>query len=913
MALNPDVCVEDGGTAECVAPEIGDYRYATSSSTWGGWWVASEQAAIDYVHNQIATGVNACTSHVEMPGWIPLPSGPLGQGGQNVGDPNAAQQDVGDYWSQSWNLGVETQQIVWTLRVKGTSATTSNPPCASNFSYGLQFTRQRTVECPVGYQPNGYTSPTYSYCWRYPVTGNDKAKNLGPCKDCDLMVSNPVNVATGNKYQEERDYAGTGPFPLEYVRRYNSLAWKYWTPPTVGPNFLIKSPNWRGTYDRAVLHSDNSTFPTARAYRHDGRVLSFKLSGGQWVADADVDERLTRQVDGSGNTTGWTLATPADEIETYDVNGRLVTLRNRAGITHTLAYNANGQLISVTHSFGQQLTFTYDGNDRVATMTAPGSAVFTFGYAAPGNLTSVTYPDTRVRTYHYESGSWYRALTGITDESSVRFSTYSYDGYGMVSQSQHAGTVNRYQFSYPSSTSTVVTDPLNTARTWTLTSVLGSARASAISAVCSTCRSASKTKTFDANGNLDTRTDFNDNETRFDFNLTRNLETSRTEAYATAKARTITTDWHSTFRLPTEIEGPNRTTTFTHDSNGNVLTRTVTDTTVTPNASRTWTYTYNSVGRVLTANGPRTDVTDVTTNTYYSCSTGYQCGQVQTITNALGHVTTYNTYNAHGQPLTITDPNGLVTTLTYDSRQRLTSQEADGETTSFEYWPTGLLKKVTLPDTSFLLYTYDNAHRLTQVSDSENNRIVYTLDAAGNRTKEETFDPSNYLVRLHHRAFNTLNQLWKDIGAANTSAVTTTFGFDDNGNQTSANAPLSRNTSNLYDELNRLKQITDPASGITLIGYDPNDNLTSVTDPRGKVTSYVYSGFGDLKQQTSPDTGVTDHVYDSGGNLSTATDARGKTGTYSYDSLNRVTQLSFPDQTIGYSYDTGTNNKGRLM
>ena len=28
----------------------------------------------------------------------------------------------------------------------------------------------------------------------------------------------------------------------------------------------------------------------------------------------------------------------------------------------------------------------------------------------------------------------------------------------------------------------------------------------------------------------------------------------------------------------------------------------------------------------------------------------------QTIANALSQVTTFNTYNAHGQPLTITDP-----------------------------------------------------------------------------------------------------------------------------------------------------------------------------------------------------------------------------------------------------------------
>ena len=59
-------------------------------------------------------------------------------------------------------------------------------------------------------------------------------------------------------------------------------------------------------------------------------------------------------------------------------------------------------------------------------------------------------------------------------------------------------------------------------------------------------------------------------------------------------------------------------------------------------------------------------MTDVTTLTYYTCGTGYQCGQVQSVTNALSQVTTFDTYNAHGQPLQITDPNGVVTTLAYD-------------------------------------------------------------------------------------------------------------------------------------------------------------------------------------------------------------------------------------------------------
>jgi YD repeat-containing protein len=88
---------------------------------------------------------------------------------------------------------------------------------------------------------------------------------------------------------------------------------------------------------------------------------------------------------------------------------------------------------------------------------------------------------------------------------------------------------------------------------------------------------------------------------------------------------------------------------------------------------------------------------------------------VQTVADAAGHVWTYNTYNAHGQPLTVTDPNGAITTLTYDLRQRLTSRSTVGETTGFSYYPTGLLKTVTLPDSSAITYAFSSVRGLQHV------------------------------------------------------------------------------------------------------------------------------------------------------------------------------------------------------
>jgi RHS repeat-associated protein len=315
---------------------------------------------------------------------------------------------------------------------------------------------------------------------------------------------------------------------------------------------------------------------------------------------------------------------------------------------------------------------------------------------------------------------------------------------------------------------------------------------------------------------------------------------------------------------------------------------------------------------VLTEDGPRSDVSDVTTYTYYSCNTGYECGQVHTITNAVGHVTTYHSYNAHGQPLTLSDANGVMTTLTYDARQRLESRTVGSETTSYDYWPTGLLKKVTLPDGSYVLYGYDDAHRLTQITDATGNRVVYELDAMGNRITETAYDASNAPTRVHRQAFDQLNRLWKDIAAANTPAVTTTYGYDDNGNLTSTGAPLGRATTRTYDELNRLTGVTDPLLGQTIYSYDALDQLQWVKDPRNLVTSYGYNAWGDLTLQSSPDTGWTINSYDASSNLKTSTDARNVVTTYSYDELNRVVAASTPDQSITYTYDVGLHGKGRL-
>ncbi|MDP3126719.1 MAG: RHS repeat-associated core domain-containing protein, partial [Thiobacillus sp.] len=435
--------------------------------------------------------------------------------------------------------------------------------------------------------------------------------------------------------------------------------------------------------------------------------------------------------------------------------------------------------------------------------------------------------------------------------------------------------------------------------------------------------------TYDANGNVASRADFNGHKTCFAYDLTRNLEIARVEGLAAGAScptnlatytpaansaeRKILTEWSTSFRLPTKITEAGRETSTAYDSHGNVTSTSIKDTAL--NKTRSWStaYTYHaSVPGVLVQkvdNGPRTDVADLTTTDYYApdedCLGGhYGCrGQVRQITNALGHVTRYDEYDAHGHVFKMTDPNGLVTTLAYTPRGWLETRDVGGELSRFDYDGVGQLIKITRPDASFVSFEYDPAHRLTAIVQQDGSRLTYTLDPAGNRTKEEiTRVDGSYVYYTHRREFDALGRLWKDIGALN---QTVTYEYDAAGNMRQidgARTDVTDIVTRSYDTLDRLTQILNADSGIEQ--YKPNalDQITRVTDPANQATTHTVNALGDITQTVSADTGTTIRTYDEAGNLKTETDARGVTVTYRYDALNRLTQKQSSQTSPMFQY-----------
>lgn len=419
-------------------------------------------------------------------------------------------------------------------------------------------------------------------------------------------------------------------------------------------------------------------------------------------------------------------------------------------------------------------TFNTCSMHFVSMLTDPAGGVYRYTYDVNKNLTSVTYPDGSSKTYHYENASLPQALTGITDENGSRFATYTYDAQGRATSSEHAGGAERVSLVYNADGTTTVTDALNTARTHRLQTVLGVVKSTGQSQPGGAgCAASSSTLSYDANGNIARLTDFNGNRTDYSYDLSRNLEISRTEGLtangtATSATRTITTAWHPTFRLPVRITQANQETTYAYNNQGDVTQKTLQD--LATNTTRSWntTYSYSAVPGVLlqkVEDGPRTDIADLTTYDYYpadaACAGGHWgCrGQLLQITDALGHATRFTRYSPHGLLEERVDPNGLVTTMAYDARQRLVSMDVGGETTTFAYDPAGQVTRTTRPDGTYLAYSYDAAHRLVKTQDDQGNTLNYTLDAMGNRVKEDLFDPDGQLVRTQSRGYDALSRL----------------------------------------------------------------------------------------------------------------------------------------------------------
>lgn len=293
----------------------------------------------------------------------------------------------------------------------------------------------------------------------------------------------------------------------------------------------------------------------------------------------------------------------------------------------------------------------------------------------------------------------------------------------------------------------------------------------------------------------------------------------------------------------------------------------------------------------------------------------------------------------YGQIVSVSDPNGAVTSLQYDSIGRKTSEtQPDGSWTNWAYpaWntasnPLGVVynsmyaySQHVKSSNSLGLWSetyFDGMGRTIKSRDSGANnsvivsQITYDQRGAVENVSYPYFENNiNDLPRYKTFTYDPIGRLVQSVDPDN-SHISECY---DEGIKVTIdpNSHRKRESRDVYGRLVKVEEYTgtyssctaDPQApyAATTYQYDVLGNLLNVTDTEGNQTVMHYDDLGRKTDMTDPDMGFWRYFYDLNGNLTTQTDANGHSTTYTYDALNRLKQKQ-GDVLSTYTYDEPTS------
>jgi len=631
---------------------------------------------------------------------------------------------------------------------------------------------------------------------------------------CTEMPSNStVNMISGRlSHSQELFSTKGGQFPLTVTLNYRNIPF---APSSVGNG-------WSHSYEISLQAGGNSTVTVW----DNGDVRDYRLVGGIYQASSDDSSSLTKNGDGSYLLTeknGGTLS--------FDPAGHLIARADTNGNATTFTY-ANGNLASVTDPNGRSATFTYGVNGKLASIGGPGNRSYGFAYT-DGYLTRATAPDGGTWDYTYTSSGMMETKTDQVGNTS----SYAYDASNrVIAATDPQGQSRSYGFAgTPAADPGKVPDVYDIHRLcWDLPGLDANNQFTVIPV--GDCQ-------------VEIMPLVQKNGGGWQYSYENNSET-----------------------LKSVTDPYNNTTSYTHDAQGNVLTKTE------PGVGTTW-YSHDANGNTTSVKDP---LGNITTYTYNSLS------QVLTTSGPAGN--TSNTYDAKGNLTSSIDAAGATTTYEYDGKGNVTKiSNALGQSTLFTYTPAGLVETRTDPAGIVVRYTYD-----------DNGNITTSIDPIGTTTY----------------SYDSMNRL---TGITDPSGNFTGYVYDQQGNRTSQTDANGNTTSYKYSYQGQVTEASDALKNKTSYSYGTNscptcgsgvDKLTSLTDANQQTTTYQYDLDSRLVKETDPLGKETRYTYDAAGNVQTKTDANGVTVTFTYDPLRRLTAKIYSDRTgEAYSYDSA----GRLL
>jgi RHS repeat-associated protein len=366
-----------------------------------------------------------------------------------------------------------------------------------------------------------------------------------------------------------------------------------------------------------------------------------------------------------------------------------------------------------------------------------------------------------------------------------------------------------------------------------------------------------------------------------------------------------------------------------------------------------WQFFYDGAGNLTTA----TDPAGHTASYCYNLAVAPACnpandpaapGTLQAATDFNGNTTTFNNYNAGGQPQQVTDPLGRITGFGFDADGNLVwtqdpvhHADTGTDTTSYRAYTyydsfnrpgrTSQPKSTSL-DRGQLIWTdtsYDANNNITATQDAHYgqhdggngattttrydamDRPVLTTrpdtqaDAAGQRT-QATYDAAGRLTTVITA---------KGVQSGIADDHTTSYGYD----------AASQLTSQTQYQVNGAGTVTGTRTSYSC--YDNVGNVVTVTAPNATLaaapacpatttpntTSYTYDDAHQRLSVTDPDGHQQSVIYDHDGQVTQATDASGNITTSSYDQNDRLIKVVAPyvpggrTTTTEYAYDNNGN------
>jgi RHS repeat-associated protein len=710
----------------------------------------------------------------------------------------------------------------------------------------------------------------------------DAGEEPDPVTACPL-VSNPVEVTTGNVFFDQTDFVvPTGGAPFRFTRSYNSK-----NADTGG----VFGPGWTFSYERVL------TFPApGEILLHEGRGAALAFielnSNGTFSTRRRMKNvnTILRQANGQ-----WRRSFARGGYELFDSYGRLVDIVNAAGDrTHIDRTGFNPGEISAFagDQYLGSIVIDYE-NNRPKRLRYNGIVVADYSFYADGTLKTVTYGDQSGFEFTYDPQT--KELLQVLDLEGRVLETHTYSD-GKALTSEIADGKERYTFEYePSPTRTVVTDALGHESTYDWSTIGDQTLVTKIAGPCAGCGGGQQIQEWVYDPTTGAVTSYKDGrgkETTYTYYVdTRKLET------ITRKPDPLTTyttryTYHPDGRVHQRFDPNGGLITMTYGPAGPTqISQKVTDT-ETRTTSIEYHPTYRSNPWRIT--DPRSKVTEL----------GFSPAFLRTIKDPLDHVTTFD-YDALGRRTKVTLPPTIPATeeptVYYDARGRVRFVVDPGGTADEEH---GTCTKCTL-------YTYDKGGRLTLRKDAYGREVRYGYDPYG-RLQDTTQPvvvngvPTDYVTR---------------------------FTYDDMSNLQTIEDPRGKITDFDYDAYGRVSLTKYPrAVGETVrqeeFTYYPDGRLMTFKNRKGVTSTIEYDDIGGLKRKTYSDgspavnygydaTGLTSAAYatpwlswtyDYAGQVRTATDPQGTT-VYDYELSGQRKTLTLGTFGLTYQYD----DAGRLQ